>query len=310
MSYIVQQEVKGRQYYYLVQNARHGTRWVKAKKYLGSRLPGKQELRGYEADLQKKLDAKKKGRVQQIPRYFEYRKFLKNQEKSRIDHICQNGQSWINEDNDIDFMVKFIFNSNAIEGSTNSLKDTRKMLKEEKVPRGKRLRDIYEAVNTEDAYRFVKNYEKDLSRKFILRLHEILMHRLRDDAGIFRDKPVKITGTEFIPPRPEDVEHEVRRFLSFYKFIKKKYHPIEQAALAHIKFVQLHPFGDGNGRVGRLILNFILMKNNYYPIVIGKKDQQEYYRLLERTHSGEYEPFVRFVYDQVLKEYDSDALDI
>ncbi|MBU1975116.1 MAG: Fic family protein [Nanoarchaeota archaeon] len=305
MSYIVQQEIKGNQYYYLVKNIRQENGWLKAKKYLGKNIPEKSRLQSFEKDLDNVLKAKISGKQPIKQPKYESIQFLKSLEISRIDHTRENGTPKFTPENDIDFLINFTFNSNAIEGSTNSLRDTKIMLKDEKVPNGKKLRDIYEAVNTEDAYKFVKCYENDISKKFILRLHEILMHRLLPEPGAFRKKPVKITGTDFMPPQPEDLDVEVDRFITFYRFIRKKYHPIEVAALVHIKFVQLHPFSDGNGRTARLLMNFVLMKNNFVPIVITRKNRKQYYELLEKTHGGkEYLPFVKFVYDCVESEYE------
>lgn len=304
MSYIVEQQVKGNTYLYLVKNARSDHGWVKAKKYLGKSVPDLSMLNEYELKLEEQLKQRIAGLKPPKTKKLDSIKLLKNEEISIMENIRKSHEHPPSADSDIDFLIKFTFHSNAIEGSTNSLKDTKTLLKEETVPAGKKLRDIYEAVNTEDAYRFMKCYERDITKKFILRLHEILMHRLIHDAGSFRKNPVKITGSEWLPPQPEDIDAEIERFMTFYRFIKSRLHPIEVASLVHIKFVQLHPFTDGNGRTARLLMNFVLMKNNYPPVVITRTNQQKYYALLEATHEGrQYAPFVKFIYKCVMAEY-------
>ncbi|MFH1072107.1 MAG: Fic family protein [Nanoarchaeota archaeon] len=301
MSYLVKQTVKGHEYFYLVKNQRQEHGWSKCKLYLGKQAPDNVRLRAYENELEAK--ARNPQRIR-TARKLQKHAFLSKEEISTLESTRKSSVPEINEKNDIDFLIRFTFNSNKIEGSTMTLLDTKLVIEDEIAPSGKKLREIYEAKNMEAAYSFVKNYEKDLSRKFILTTHRMLMDHIIPDAGGFRKKRVKITGSEFLPPKPEDLDEEMDRFLSFYRFIKKKYHPVEVASLVHIKFVQLHPFTDGNGRVARLLLNFVLMKNGYLPLIIKDKNKEKYYTLLESTHEEkDYLSFIRFVYECLKEEY-------
>lgn len=290
MTYIVQTEVKGHPYYYLVQNERTSFGWKKHKLYLGKKKPSPHEMPSFEKRLAKK--SHEKARRQTLKPTF-----LSPEEKKRLA-----SSRHLSFEEEKQFLVQFSVHSNGIEGSKLDNADTVKIMFDKMAPKNAALRDVYEAVNTEEAYSFIKNYEKDVSKRFLLQLHSILMWNLIEDKGQLRTKNVKVTGAGFHPPPAEQLDVEIDRLLSFYRFLKRKYTPVETAALMHVKFIQLHPFSDGNGRCGRLLLNFILMKNDLPPVVIKKEERKEYYRLLDKAITEkEYASFIRFIYERVIK---------
>ncbi|MFH1915784.1 MAG: Fic family protein [Nanoarchaeota archaeon] len=288
MTYIVKQEVKGHPYYYLVHNQRTAEGWKKHKLYVGKTIPDEKHLNSLKNKLGKSQPA--------LPRTrFQRQQFLTNDEKHELSTIHHKSF-----EDETAFLIRFSMHTNGIEGSRLDAADTRKILTRHESPQGKKLREIYEAVNTEEAYHYIKNYEGDVNKKFLLRLHEIMMAKILPDAGRLREKNVKVVGAGFAPPVQQNVELEIERLLSFYRYLKKHYTAAEVAALLHIKFIELHPFSDGNGRVGRLLLNFILMRNDMPPIVITKDEKKEYFRLLSHAiEEKEYGKFVKFVFTHV-----------
>lgn len=287
MAYIVQTEVKGHPYYYLVRNERTTSGWKKHKLYLGKTVPDKTTIER----LSKKLEDRKGSKKRRIFKPT----FLSPEEKKRL--VFGRHKSFEEEK---DFVIQFSVHSNAIEGSPLADSHAKKIITGKKMPKDATLRSVYETVNTEEAYHFIKNYEGDVSRRFLVTLHSILMHRLMPDSGKFRTKNVKITGAGFHCPTAERLDHETERLLSFYRFLKRKYTPVETAALMHVKFIELHPFTDGNGRLGRLLMNFILMKNDLPPVIIRKEERKTYYRFLEAAITvKDYTPFVRFIYAKI-----------
>jgi Fic family protein len=290
MTYIVQTEVKGHPYYYLVRNERTSFGWKKHKLYLGKEVPGKKQLASLGNKLLKKTGTRRIVHLKPA--------FLTPEEKKRLASARH-----LSFEEEKRFLIQFSVHSNGIEGSKLDNADTVKIIFDKRTPKNAALRDVYEAVNTEEAYTFIKNYEKDLSKRFLLQLHSILMWNLIEDKGEFRTKNVKVTGAGFHPPPAEQLDQEIERLLSFYRFLKRKYTPVETAALMHVKFIELHPFSDGNGRCGRLLLNFILMKNDLPPIVIKKDERKEYYSLLDKAITEkDYASFVRFVWKKVVRE--------
>jgi len=151
------------------------------------------------------------------------------------------------------------------------------------------MREINEALNHKKAFDFILNYKGDINKQFILDLHsfvvkETLRKDLESQIGKFRTVQVYIRGAKWIPPKPEDVPNEMKTLLAWYSQNKKKLHPLILAAYFHTAFEQIHPFVDGNGRVGRLLMNFILHKNGYPMINIPNKIKQRYYSSLEKAH--------------------------
>ena len=157
------------------------------------------------------------------------------------------------------FATRFTYDTQRIEGSTLSLRDTANLLERGVTPRNKPIGDIKEAEAHKKLFFQILVSEKDLSLKTILEWHKFLFQDTKSDiAGKIRENRVGIPGSKFIPPLSVEIYPLVRVFLSWYQKNREKTHPVELAALMHLKFVTIHPFGDGNGRISRLIMNFIL----------------------------------------------------
>lgn len=180
-----------------------------------------------------------------------------------------------------EFLVEYTYNSNAIEGNTLTLQETALVLEGVTIDR-KPLKDHLEAVGHKDAFLYVQELVKDrvpFSENVIKRIHTLVLMDRPDDRGIYRRIPVRIMGAYHTPPEPMLVPEQMEKLIA--EFSKKKLHPIESAALFHLKFEGIHPFIDGNGRTGRLIMNLFLMQNGYPPINVKFADRKRYYEAFD-----------------------------
>ena len=146
--------------------------------------------------------------------------------------------------------------------------------------------------------------KKDLSLSLVLYWHKKLFDTTKPDlAGKIRQHQVAISGSTFMPPTPVEVYPLVREFFRWYDKNKNKLHPVELAALVHLKFVTIHPFGDGNGRISRLLMNFVLHKHAYPLLNIHYKGRNSYYNALERAQTKNMDfIFVQWFIKRYIKE--------
>lgn len=176
-----------------------------------------------------------------------------------------------------EFMIEYTYNSNAIEGSTLTLRETALVLEGVTVDT-KPLKEHLEAVGHRDAFLYVQQLISDkvsLSERIIKEIHSLVLIDRPSDKGVYRRIPVRIMGAYHEPPQPYLVPIQMEQLLADVDMLQL--HPIEQAALFHLRFEGIHPFIDGNGRTGRLIMNFMLMQNGYLPIDVKFADREKYY---------------------------------
>ncbi len=192
------------------------------------------------------------------------------------------------------FLTQFTYDTNAIEGSSVPLEEVGLILFDKVVPADRNLREVYEVQNHKKAYDFINKYVGDLNFKFIMDVHRRLMSEIISDAGKTRKVRVFVRGSDLKPPKPEDVSKHLENLVKWYKS-NKSLHPVLLAAHIHSEFERIHPFRDGNGRTGRLLLNFILIKNDYPPINILNEKRGAYYSALRAWDKGEKRPFVELV---------------
>lgn len=180
-----------------------------------------------------------------------------------------------------EFLIDYTYNSNAIEGNTLTLQETAMVLEGITIDK-KPLKDHLEAVGHRDAFLYVQDLVKDnipFSEYIIKQIHNIVLIDRPEDRGIYRRIPVRIMGAFNEPPEPIVVPELMENLIK--EFDNKKLHPIESAALFHLKFEGIHPFVDGNGRTGRLILNLFLMQHGYPPINVKFTDRKRYYEAFD-----------------------------
>lgn len=199
------------------------------------------------------------------------------------------------------FSIEMTYNSNAIEGNKLTLKETYLVLREGITVKGKNLKDHLEAKNHEDALRYlfdlVDSKKKiSITNALIRELHQLVVKDTeRDMAGKYRKTNVAILGSKHKPAPGFRVQEEMDNFIDWCNRNEKKLHPIEFAAKLHHMFVHIHPFEDGNGRTGRLIMNLFLMRTGFPIAVILKSDRAKYYRALENADSGDVTSLLRLI---------------
>ena len=178
-----------------------------------------------------------------------------------------------------EFMIDFTYNSNAIEGNTLTLKETALALEGMTIDQ-KPLKDHLEAVGHRDAFLYVQDVAKQelpLSETVIKNIHALVLMNRPDDKGVYRRIPVRIMGAYTEPAQPYMIEPKMTELLSSNEERKSTMTDIERIALFHLEFEGIHPFIDGNGRTGRLILNLDLIRNGYPPINVKFTDRKRYY---------------------------------
>ena len=202
------------------------------------------------------------------------------------------------------FMVEYTYNSNAIEGNTLTLHETALVVLEGITIDKKPLKDHLEAIGHKDAFEYIIDISKDkelLSEKTIKEIHALVLMNDAQNRGKYRKVPVLISGALDTPPFPDQIPIQMGELLKGYETDKR--HPIEKIADFHIKFEQIHPFIDGNGRTGRLVMNLELIKAGYAPINIKFKDRNLYINCFrDSVEKGNTDKFVEMVAKYELEE--------
>ena len=198
-----------------------------------------------------------------------------------------------------DLILKWTFNSNAIEGNTLTLQETKVVLEGITIG-GKNLREHFEAINHKEAILFVEEVVQKrelLSEHDIKSIHALILKNIDvPNAGKYRDINVIISGAEHKPPQAVEVPVKMQEFIEWYKKEHSTLHPIELATRVHVDFVGIHPFVDGNGRTARLLMNLELIKHGFPPAIIKVENRLEYYKALDTAHTTQnYEPFLELV---------------
>jgi len=295
MVYTEIKEKDAKKYYYRVISQREGKKVNKKRIYLG-------------VDLDKKMLSEKEEKADK--EFMLLSTLLTDKEKKGLQKIKKDylSQSKDNLENRYEsFISLFTYDSTNIEGNTLTLQETSQLLFEGRTPR-KSIREINEAINHKKAFDYLLKYKGEISKKFILKLHSLIVQEtlkpeLSNQIGKYRTLQVYIRGTNWLPPKPSEVQREMGSLLSWYTKNKNKLHPLILSAYFHSAFETIHPFVDGNGRVGRLLMNFILHKKKYPMINILNKRKYAYYNYLEESQlKGNLRPLIKFLFDLLNEE--------
>ena len=201
------------------------------------------------------------------------------------------------------YRVGLTWSSNAIEGNTMTISETKVILEDGLTIGGRSLRDFYETVGHGEAYDYMFAWigERYITIEHIKTLHRLFYRHIDDvDAGMWRKEIIIVSGTEYVFPRPQDIETEMQNLVKWIRAERSRYHPVVFAALLHLKFVSIHPFVDGNGRTGRLLMNLALIQDGFQLAIIPpilRSDYNETIRRYQMNH--EYEPFCVFIAERV-----------
>lgn len=197
------------------------------------------------------------------------------------------------------YVLEWTYNSNAIEGNTLTLVETKVVLEGITVG-GKSMREHLEAINHKEAILFLEDLVKEnneLSEFDIKAIHSLVLKGIdNSNAGKYRTENVIISGATHKPPESILVPEQMEQLILRYNEWITQYHPLIIAALLHGEFVKIHPFIDGNGRTSRLLMNFEVIKNGYPPIIIKNEMRPQYYESLDKAHiTGDYTDFIKLV---------------
>jgi len=201
------------------------------------------------------------------------------------------------------FKIGTTYSSNALEGNTLTLSETKILLEDGLTVAGKPMKDCYEAIGHGDAYDFMikiaRSEKLEITEEIIKKLHFLFYNKLDNiEAGAYRDYQVFISGTEYVPPTAEEIPSLMKAFILELKQQYEKLHPLLLAAYAHKKLVDIHPFTDGNGRTARLLMNLILINKGYCVVSIPPVLRHEYIEALQisqREVNHSMEPFNKLI---------------
>ncbi len=200
------------------------------------------------------------------------------------------------------FTANFTYESNAIEGNSLTLKDVSIVMFDNATVEGKNLREIYETRNSREVIDLMLKKKFDITHNDIKKVHKLLMQDIDTTLG-YKKLPNYLLGRNVETTPPERVEGEITKLIEWYKENRKSEHPLKISALFHGKFEKIHPFEDGNGRVGRVLSNAILINDGYPPLIIRKSQRESYLKVLESSDTGAQINLERFFLDKYKKTF-------
>jgi len=193
------------------------------------------------------------------------------------------------------FFTKYVHGTTAIEGNTLTEEEAYQLLATDLTPKNKTVNETFEVSNYTHVREYTTKCSGNITEKMILQIHKYLMTGVRGyngkliNAGEYRDGKAILLGIEYTPPPPEMVSQQLRLLIAEYASkLDDGIHPLEAASNFHQKFEEIHPFQDGNGRVGREVLNYMLTEEGFPPIYITPKHRSDYLNTLQEGNKGEY----------------------
>lgn len=222
-----------------------------------------------------------------------------DQLKARLDALRPLPEATLRSLHD-DLVLRWTYHSNAIEGNTLTLMETRLVLQDGITIGGKSLREHFEAINHRDAIDYIMSIvgsQEPFSEWHIRNVHRLILKNIDDDnAGRYRQANVLIAGARHTPPDAVLLPELMGGFIQWYHGDGASLHPVERAAHVHARFVGIHPFIDGNGRTSRLLMNLELLKAGFPPAVLPVERRLAYYEALDKAHvEGDFSDFVDLV---------------
>ena len=303
MAYIETIKRNKKEYYYLTKNVRLSlNKWKKIRVFLGNKKPSQEELKKYAQEIENKSKPFLK-----ISNYT----YLSEHDAETLQDLKESYSTWlkkipksVKEKLNEDFVIRFTYHSNAIEGNRLTLRQTALILKDKVMPSGVKTEDYNEAINGKECLDYIKLYKGKLNTKLLEKINGVLTKNTGVVyGGRIRFFNVQIQGSTHVPPPLTEVKKHMLNFLKWYSANKNKLHPFELAALIHAKLTWIHPFEDGNGRTARTIMNFILMKKKFPMFFIPFEKREEYYQSLDIADKGEYKEYIsrmlQLIIDQI-----------
>jgi len=211
------------------------------------------------------------------------------------------------------FLVNFAVNSTSIEGNTITLKEAQKLFEEDILPKNRTAREVYDLTNTKNVFNYLLDKKPKLNIELIKKVHDLLLEKIDKRVG-FRNHDIHILGQPFKPTPARYVKADVKLLLDWYSKNRKNIHPFVLAIFFHHKFESIHPFSDGNGRTGRMLMNYILYLNSFPPFVVSRRFRKEYLDAMNKAdpslkknlaeiNKKYYQSLINFMYSQFKLSY-------
>lgn len=271
---IVTKKIGEKKYFYLKHSFRKEGKVLTKEIYLGLEIPKNIEeikknlMKKNKQDLNKKLELIKDNFQS------EWKRIPESAREKELEQIS----------------IAFTYNTNAIEGSTITLEEAREII-HDKISPNKPMRDVKETEYHSQIFLEMLNKKEDITNNIILYWHKKIFEESKEDiSGKYRDYLVRVGS--YLAPDWQEVKKMMNQLVDFIEE-NKKMNPVELSARAHYKFEKIHPFGDGNGRIGRLLMNFILWHQGYPMLIIEYKGRKSYYRALQKDEDGFVSYFIR-----------------
>lgn len=290
MAVVRKRQIGNRTYFYLEHSIKIDGRVEKKEKYLGKEIP--KNIEKVKAEFLNSIYKQKWFRL--LDRIKEnFSKEYKRMPKLAIEKYIES------------FMIKFTYNTNRIEGSKLTLRETANLLEGGITPKNKPVKDVIEAESHKKVFYSMLGYKGDLNLGIVLKWHKMLFHDSEPEiAGRIRSHQIAVSGSDFEFPFPAELDYLLKEFFVWYNNSKNRLHPVESAALTHLKFVTIHPFTDGNGRTSRLMMNFVLNKHKFPMLNILYSNRNAYYKALERAQVKKLDNvFVQHILRRYVKEH-------
>ncbi|MFH1439517.1 MAG: Fic family protein [Candidatus Woesearchaeota archaeon] len=319
MAYLYKKQINGKVYYYLRISKRvDGKLVVNDVAYLGSNI----------TEVEKKLEQLEKYQKEIRKGYHNIRKFIESDyylEKIKEKKLKKNEYIKPEQLNKIEaiklhysqhflkqdkltlsetynhFLIDFAYNTTSIEGNTITLEEAQKLLEEDILPKDKTLREVYDLQNTEKVFFKLLEEMPLINEKLIVDIHDLLLDKIDVRRG-YRNNEIRVFKSRFNASPVKYIKTDMGLLMKWLKENRNKLHPLVLAGLFHHKFEMIHPFSDGNGRTGRMIMNYILIKKGYPPFIVSKKRRNDYLKAMSSADKADLKN-IKPKYYKVLTNY-------
>lgn len=300
MTHYAQKKIKGKGYLYAIKSIRLPDGKVHK---IAKRVDSKQQ-----DDLDDYFDQKEiEARIRFAEKHYEPLKIRSPAALEKIERMRLEYRKIVSKMTDAQkadlfdrFTVNFTYESNAIEGNSLTLKDVAIVIHENVAIPGKSLREIYETRNSRQVVDLILRGKLKVREKNMHKMHSILVKDMGVATG-YKKLPNYIHSSQVLTAAPEDVPKQMAKLFAWFEDQRGKKHPLQLAAEFHGRFEQIHPFEDGNGRVGRFLINALLLQAGYPPLIIRKTQRLSYFSALEDADNGRTITMENFFYAR-LKE--------
>ncbi|MBS3103148.1 Fic family protein [Candidatus Woesearchaeota archaeon] len=328
MVYIYKKVIHGKPYYYLRISRRvKGKIIVKDIAYLGNnaleleeklkKLPSynseiREAYRNIKKFIQGEYYLKKARELELKDNPYLNKNFLEEIEAIRLHfngHFLRQDKKIIDEAYK-NFLIDFAFNTASLEGNTITLAEASKLLRENLTPKNRTLREIYDLQNTEKVFFGIISPNREIGHDFIAWIHDKLMENIDNRKG-YRQHDIRVFKSNFeVTPFPY-IKADIEILLKWHKEHEHRLHPLVLAGIFHQKFEKIHPFSDGNGRTGRMIVSYMLMKKNYPPLIIKKSKRASYLDTLALGNEADlnsvepkyYKDLIEYLAEELISTY-------